>query len=1182
MKRSSEVSLYMRNFLLLLSFLYLSSLAVAQGPVGTLTGTVSDPGGAVVPGATVVAKNAATGVEVSTTTTSTGTYTLPYVPSGTYTIRVAAPGFRTASAENVILRVAQIQTNDIKLEVGAVSEQVVVSDKPELLDAGSAEIGRYITTEEYKSWPIVVGDGQRQIQQFIFDSLPGTTGDSFKGSINGGQEYSHEILIEGMPIGRADLSGGNNNEFSPSAEAIGEFKLQTGAIGAEYNGGQTAVANFTIRSGTNALHGSGFYYGQNEALNASNLNTTTSGGKKAKYREHNYGYSLGGPIWVPKIYNGKNKTFFFTNLEWDDRNQQQVTGLGTVPTTEFKNGDFSRLLDPAYTGDPRSGTQVGSDPLGRPIIFGQIYDPSTTRRVGDNVVRDPFLGNIIPQSRWDPVAKNVVQKIGIVNPALNTLLRNIPTINGQPLFHLESWGVKIDHQVNSKNQLSGYYNHSYRSRYNNGSGRFLPLPGPASSSWQQQITPGHLARLSLNSTITPTIINRVAMGFNRFLNMNGAFPTTINANLASSIGLQNLPGTMFPVIRFNGPGSALQGSGIARLGVGFADSSPNGSWIYQDDLTWLHGSHSFRFGYEYKRYFYNDRALSDAGDFTFSARQTDFPGQLTNTGNAFASFLLGAVYRSNHGIQGYSQGFRQPQHAMYVMDDWKITPRLTVNLGLRWEVIPPFYEVTGRMSEVSLAVQNPEAKRPGALIFPNRVNDTYWRQILPRVGFAWRAADKMVVRAGYGVTSTPPIANNWGYGGFTYGYNASVPTFAGTSPTGFADDPTIYLRNPYPSLQGALPNTDPNSANYQDVATTARDANRPGYTQNYNLTIQLQLPAQTVLEVAYIGNKGTRMWGGSPGTGYTDYNGLPSSLLRMGDLLNQTVADNPQFKPFGAFDTSQSVAQALRPYPQYGQVNEQFPYNTNSNYNSLQVTVTRHLTNNLGFLAAYTFSKALGNIDANGPGAYYTSVQDYFNRGLDRSITEFSTPQSFKFTWVYETPFGKGRRWDLGKANPFLGGWQFAGIHNASSGDPIQVNYSGYNIPVGFAPGIRPDVIGQKLTLSGAPSHTDFAKGTPYLNPAAFAPQPLTANGVPLRPGTAPRYLPNIRGPHHVGETLRMSKRFYLREKMFFGVGATANNLFKRTSREWLGLDIADPGSFGQLVQRGGSRTIQVEGRFEF
>ena len=1166
-----------------LLFIGLAGLAMGQGPVGTLTGTVTDSASATVPGATVVATNIATAVESSTTTTNTGSYTLPYLPAGGYKVRVSATGFRTTNTDNVLLRVAQTQTLDVKLEVGSVTEQVTVSSQAELLDSGSAEIGRYITAEEYKSWPIIVGDGQRQIQQFIFDSLPGTTGDSFKGSINGGQEYSHEILIEGMPIGRADLSGGNNNEFSPSAEAIGEFKLQTGAIGAQYNGGQTAVANFTIRSGTNQLHGSGFYYGQNEALDAANLNTTTSGGIKAKFREQNYGYSVGGPVLIPKIYNGRNRTFFFTNLEKDNRNQQQLTGLGTVPTLDFKKGDFSRLFDPAYTGNSKSGTQVGTDPLGRPIRFGQIYDPATTRNAGGGIVRDAFAGNIIPTSRFDPVAANIISKIGIQDPTGSSLLRNIPTINGQPVFELLSWGVKADHQLDSKNQISGYYNHSYRSRYNNGAGRFLPFPGPASSSWQQQITPGHLARLSMTSTLSSTLINRAAGGYNRFINQNGAFPATVNAGLATAIGLKNLPDTMFPVISFNGPGSPLQGNSITRMGVGFADVSPNGSAIFQDDLTWLHGAHTFRVGYEYKRYFYNDRALSDAGNFTFSARQTDLPGQLNNSGNAFASFLLGAAYKSNHTIQGYSQAFRQPQHSSYIMDDWKVTPKLTVNVGLRWEVIPPFYETTGRMSEVSLAVQNPEAKRPGALIFGNQFNDTYWKQILPRLGIVWRASDKMVIRAGYAITSTPPIANNWGYGGFTYGFNGSVPTLAGTSPTGFADDPSIYLRNPYPSMPKALPNTDPNSANYLDVSTTARDANRPGYTQNYNFTIQYQLASSTVLEVAYVGNKGTRVWGGSPGSGYTDYNGLPSSLLRMGDKLNDTVADNPQYRPFPSFDTSLSVAQALRPYAQYGRIDEQFPYNSNSNYNSMQVTVTKHFTKDLGFLAAYTFSKAIGYIDANGPGAYYTSVQDYFNRKLDRSITEFSTPHEFKLTWIYETPIGKNRRFDFGRAgNLLVGGWQFAGIHGYSSGLPIQVSYSGYNLPVGFASGIRPDVLSGHQTLGNAPSKTDFNMGTPYLNPAAFAPQPTTDNGVPLRVGTAPRFLPQVRGPHQMKETFRMSKRFYVREKTFLGIGATANTPFKRTSRDWLGLDIADPGSFGQLVQRGGGRTVQLEARIEF
>src|SRR6266478_6191276 len=514
-----------------------------QGSVGTLNGTVLDPAGAVVPGAAVVLVNNATGDEHKTTSTSAGAYTLPYVPSGTYKLRVTAPGFRTSEADNVIVRIAQTLTVNITLEVGAVSEQVTVSDQPPLIDAGTAEIGRYISIEEYKSWPIIVDDGQRQIQSFIFSSLPGSTGDTFQGSINGGQQYSHEILIEGIPVGRSDLSGGNNNEFSPSAEAVGEFKLQTGAMGAQYNGGQTAVANFNIKSGTNDLHGTAFTYIQNEALNAIDLQTKTDGGTKSKHREDNWGYSLGGPVYIPKIYHGRNKTFWFTNFEKDHRNDFRATGFGTLPTADFKKGDFSRLFDPNFTGNPLSGTQVGTDALGRPVIFGQIYDPLSTKTGPDgNPIRDPFPGNIIPENRWDPVAKNIVSNIGIADPALDKMVRNIPTISSSPFFDLHIFGLKIDQNISDKHHISGYYNQSYRNRNNNGGTPYLPIPGTATSPWQKQTTPGHMLRLSLNSTLTPTILNRVAAGYNRFLNTNGADPSTVNQDLASKIGLQNLPG----------------------------------------------------------------------------------------------------------------------------------------------------------------------------------------------------------------------------------------------------------------------------------------------------------------------------------------------------------------------------------------------------------------------------------------------------------------------------------------------------------------------------------------------------------------------------------------------------------------------------------------------------------------
>jgi len=1175
--------------------------------VGTINGTVMDQTGAVVPGATVTATNIATGETTKTTSTSSGSYTLPYLPYGTYTIKATASGFQTSTRTNIILRVAQTLTVNMKLSVGQVTQQVTVSSKPELLETGSAEIGRYITQQEYKAWPIMVSDGQRQIQQFIFSSLPGTQGGTFRGSINGGQGYSHEILIDGIPVGRADLSGGSNNEFSPSADAIGQFKLQEGAMTAQYNGGQTAVANFTIKSGTNNLHGSLFYYNQNEALSARNLYTRTTGGKRSRNRLNNYGWSVGGPVVIPHIYNGHDKTFFFTNFEHDSVNNLVTNGFGTVPATEYKQGDFSGLLNPAWTGQTRpcatSGQQVCTidpttgaktyayDAMGNPIIYGQLYDPRSTTMVNGQPYRTPFAGNIIPPSAWDPVAKNIVNNVGIVDPQFNQEFNNITKISGSPYFDEHIIGVKINHVINEKNRIDGYINRSYRNRQNNGAQPFLPFPGPLTQSWQQQTTPGYMGRFSWTTTITPSLLNRFELGYNRFTNDNGALPSTVNSGCASTMGLQGLPDTMCPTFSFGG--SEWQGGTISRWGVGFVDTSQNGSEVLMDDATWIHGAHTFKFGFVYTRYFYNDNSLSDAGSFHFDPRQTDTPGYDASTGNSFASFLLGAVNNAGHEISGISSAFRQPYIESYASDDWKVNSKLSINLGFRWGIVPPFYERTNRMSMVDLNVKDPGAGNhtgalvftrnfPGAILSPfgNRLNSTYYGLLGPRFGFAYMLNNKMVIRGGYAITNTPPIANGWGYGGFLNGFNGSDPVVAGTSPTGFVDNPSIYLSQPYPAFTGTLPNTDPSQYNYCcGVSTTAPNANRPTYVQNWNFGIQYALPKQTVLEVSYVGNKGTRDWGSV----FNQYDALPASMLSMGDVLNQQVSSNMQYLPYAGFPTNLTVAQALRPWPQYFGVTETWPYNTNSNYNSLQVTVTKHLTKGLGFIAAYTWSKDIGYVDNNGPGAYYATVQDYSNRGLERSITMYNTPQDFKLTWVWQTPVGKGRHWDLHWANPFLGGWEFSAIQHYADGGPVQISEGGLLIPNGFAGGIRPDsVAGQSLVLHGMPSNADVFNPLPYINPAKFSPVTQTSDGMPLRVGTAPRYT-RIRTAGVASESFKIQKKFPItsREGTWFGIGATMTNPFNRHSPYIASTDITSS-EFGQVLAGGGGRTVQLDARINF
>ncbi|HEX8984551.1 MAG TPA: TonB-dependent receptor [Bryobacteraceae bacterium] len=1163
----------LRFFSLAVCLIGFSARAWGQGAVGTLNGTVLDAQGAVVPGAVVVAANNETKVESRTTTTSAGAYTLPYLPAGTYTIRVNAPGFRPATQENVALRAAQTLTINISLEVGQMTEQVTINATPPLLEAGTAEMGSYINQEEYKSWPILVGDGQRQIQEFIFDSLPGTTGGTFQGSINGGQQYSHEILIDGIPLGRADLSGGNNNEMSPSLDAIGDFKLQTGAVGAEYNGGQTAVANFAIKSGTNDLHGAVYYYLQNEALNAASLDDTSQGFKKSRYRDDNRGFALGGPVYIPKIYNGRNKTFFFVNYEKDHVNSLTYGGFTTLAPTEFTTGDFSKLLDPAWTGNPLSGTTVGTDALGHPVIFGQIYDPkSTTVGPGGAIVRTPFPGNMIPASRIDPVVTKILG-VGLVAPTYDKMILNTPNISGCcPYFNEHSIGVKIDENITDKHHFSAYYNHGYRARNNHSGGGYFPIPGPPTTMWQDQSTPSRMVRASLNSTLTPTIINRLAAGFNRFLNANGAPTTQLNQDWASQIGIQNTAPTVFPAFRFSG--SDYQGGTINGIGAGWYGAGANGSWVVMDDVTKIQGKHSIHFGYQYTKYYYNERNFSDAGNFNFSPIETGLTNFATETGNSFASFMLGAVDHASHGISALSDAFRAPYHALYVHDDIKMTPKLTLNVGLRWEIITPFYETTNRMSYIDLSQPDPAAgNRPGVIAFKNRPSSTYWKEIGPRIGVAYQVNDHIVVRTGYSILNTPPITNGWGYGGFTTGYNANINVASGTSPTGFVNDPSMYLSQPFPSLGHNLPDTSPESAHFNASTTTAPDANRPGYVQNWNFSLQYLLPKQTVLEFAYVGNKGTRVWG---------FNALdvnPASMLSQGDLLRDPVSAHPSLIPYPGFPTDLSVAQAVLPYPQYYGVYEAYPYNVNSSYHSLQVTATKHLTGGLGFIIAYTYSKTMGYQDSNGAMGYGTP-QDYYNRSLEHSVTSFNYPQNLKLTWSYELPIGKGRKFDMHWANFIIGGWQLAGIHNYLSGGPIAVYSSGLNTPAGFG-SIRPDVLSPDLAMGAIPK-TDFSSPVQWLNPAAFANVPTSPNGVPLRVGTAPRYIDHVTGPSQMSENFRLSKAFPLYgERIKFKIGATWSNPFKRT-RPYITDQTVGDTTFGQLLLGGANRTMQVEARVDF
>lgn len=1167
---------------LLLGMLAFAASLFAQGERGTLNGTVTDPSGAVVVGASVKAVNVATGVEFDVVTTDAGVFRMPYLQPGTYKLSANAPGFKSAVRENVILAVAQTLTLNFVLEVGAATEQVTVSSEAPLLETGTAEIGSYVSKKEFDTWPITVGDGRRQIQQFIFSSLPGTVGDTFLGSINGGQGYSHEILIDGIALGRMDLQGGSNNEFSPSAESISEFKMQTGLVGAQYGGGQTAVANFATKSGTNGLHGSGYWYVQNDALRSNGWSNNAGGIKRQPNKSHNFGYSVGGPVMVPKIYNGKNRTFFYHNLERTRVRNYSSTAFGTLPVKDFKQGDFSRLFNPAFTSVATSGTAIGTDADGRSVRYGTIYDPSTSRLSGSTWVRDPFPGNLVPRARWSPVSTKILELAPITDPLFDTMINNIPTLgSSSPNFQETMLTLKGDHNISSAHRISSTFNRNFRSRNNSPGGRWGVPPGTPTGVYQWQETPGTLGRLAYDWTVAPTVLNHAAIGYNRFGNLNQS--VFVNQDWPAKIGLQNVPGTHFPTLTFSGLNQ--QGGNIGaggRLGSANAGGSYNGSTIIQDDLTIIRGKHNFKVGFEQRRYYYNTRSLSGSGTFAFSPNSTALPGFTTQTGHAFASFLLGASTGTSRGVIAANPGHRWRETAFYFTDDWKVSRRFTVNVGIRWEIIGGLFEVAGRNSGLGLDKVNPGAGgRLGALVFVQDLGrkgfmDPYYKQFSPKIGFSYQVSNKLVVRAGYGINNTPTISNGFGFGG-TNGFNGTISKNSGNTQIRFAEDPVIFLQDRYPDFTSVLPNKDPSLSNGQGITYTARDSSRLPYVQNWSLGFQYQLPASTVLEINYIGNKGTRLLS----YGHDAMDQVPLSELSRGNALQDPWSAASGIPiPFPGF--SGTVLQALRPYPQFTGIGQAFPTLGTSWYNALQAQATRHLSKGVSIVAAYTFSKSIARAGDNALDS--EGIADVANRGLEKSITSFHYPQFFKLTWIYELPIGPGKAINLGGlGGKIAGGWSFTGNHFVRSGNPLGIGVNVATNPITTA---RPDqVLGQSIISNSdaGVSFRGFTGGETYLNRAAFADPPVYPGGrnVIQRLGTTGPLLPNIRGPYRHGHDIGVVKSQHFTEHVNWELRAIFTNFMNLALRNdpVTGLSSA---FFGQITGKGGSRNIELSTRITF
>jgi hypothetical protein len=1217
--------------LVFVSILICAPLAKAQqGSSAELNGTVTDPQGAVIPGVTVTATDTATAVSTSATTTGSGVYTFAALPPGQYRLTATHGGFQSSTMTDITLHVGQLLTIDVHLAVGQTAQNVTVSEDAQLLETSTAQLSHYVTNKELQTWPLSDTGGQRDDQAFIFNSLPGTTGGSFVGSIEGGQAFSNELYVDGVSLGTFDSA-----ELHASEDAIAEFNMQVGAMGAQYNGGGTAVTNYSIHSGSNALHGTLFEILQNEALNANSFDNKQLGDPRPKSRSNSFGGTLGGPVYIPKLYDGRNKSFFYVSEEHDIVNNLAYSGTTTVPTSAERGGDLSGFLNPSLTQDPRSGQPALSssgtpivDVLGRPVVYGQIYNPATQRILqqgqvdpvtglvanSTGLVREPYNNNQIPVGDFDPVAANYLKLPYPTRYVNDLVVNNVAQTVAIPTFTQNNFTVKIDHQLTMAHRLSFMYMTDARKRSNTNGGTWAAPTVSPLNPYHYQDNPGKIIRATDYWTITPRILNRLGIGYNRFTNIytTGFY----SQNWASTLGLQNTANIGFPVVTYGG-GTSPTGTpavGLPSLG-GTTDrlgDPSNGSGLVDssvigiDQISFSFGSHQLVAGTEWRFYRENDLNVSSAGTFGFGNAQTDDGVATTSySGNAFASFLLGQMNNTSRTITPTNYEFNRRQVGTFIQDDWKLSPKLTLNLGLRWEVIGGITEANGQMTTMNPFLANAAAGNlPGALQFAKQLGkkgfeNTDWGMILPRFGFAYALSPQMVVRGGFGINTQSPEGGpefnpQYEIPPSTEGFSGSIQVNQTTNPQPFADMAVKQLSTPYPSYPGTLPNFDPTQANGQAPPNYMRpDGTRITYVENYNLGIERSLGHKTTGEINYVGNVGKRIY--SYGT--DQLNQLPlADLSTYGDALLDPLSLHSNVPiPYAGFSTNNTVQQALAPFPQYaGGTIFQYDYNSPgwSRYDSLQATVTRQVGSGFNVIAAYTWSKLLTNTNSNCNSGTCGPVQDVYNLKLEKAIAlALDVPQQFKLTTFYNLPIGAGRQLSLhGPADWFAGGWTVSANLIYQSGMPLQIVDSGVNNGI-FAT-TRPDYTGETIKLNKSGQINAAAStGPQYLNPAAFkhvqtscdlVPTGTACNNVALTTGNVPSALGNVLSPGLASENVSLQKKFSVGETRNFELRTDAFNLFNRSGRGMPVTDINSP-LFGQITNNQYSpRVVQLTGRFTF
>lgn len=1221
------------KFFLVIAAMSIAAALFGQGYFGSISGDLTDPSGAVVPGAKVVLADQAKGFTFNTTSDDSGRYLFASIPPGTYSVSVEKEGFAKSVRTNIVLNVNQHVSANFQLKLATVTQAVQVTEHAQMISTEDAVTGNTVNSRFISDLPLL----DRNVLNFTMLG-PGMNNQSDQNSVsdtgtnfisNGSRGASADILLDGASITNFEPNGGITQvTYTPSVESVDELKVEQTNFSAEFGFTGSTVVNMITRSGTNQFHGSVYDYLRNAMTDANNWFNNQAGVPIPPVHRNNYGGTFGGPI-------RRDKAFFF--FDWDGtRASNMSTYHAGVPSAAERQGDFGELC--AANGGAFDTTGLCS------VAGGQLWDPYTgTFQTPANQPAGAYRSNYIPfnnlatyTSPGNPNLDGTPYQLPIaagnlIDPVGQKLMNLFPAPNFTSGGIYDNWvasgatpsandqfDLKVDYQLNQKNLLSVKYSEGWNSTtpYN----CFKNFADPCGSG--QNGSRQHLAAINYTWTISPTLLLTSTLGFTRGSELIDAYNKSLNPNPLGTLGFPSYLASN----GFLGVPAIFIGDYFSAAFTSIGQD-PYGNYVQGQDtgqlmeaLTKIHGKHELKFGFEGRlhqmNYIQTNAPLGYFNIGSGGTSQCPTPVISVCGGDDMASLMTGQF--SDYYELQFRVASQSYQYAGFAQDNWKVTPRLTLNLGLRYGVSLPHTERHNRMDWFNPSVTSP--LNGGTISYTDPITGnnvtrallggevfaspsqrtnwvTDWSDIKPRFGFAYLFRNKTVIRGGYGIYYDPTHSGangllSYGSQGFNQ-YTTPLTTYQNDGAT-----PYMRLNNPFPSGLIQPPGSSLGLLNDVGYGAIGPIRNsfyaRTPYEQSWSFGIERQLPFNMMLTAEYIGKKGTHLYF----EGANALDTLPPSIESMtpteiGNLGNYVtnpfapILTAPYYANSALSSPTIQAFQLLLPYPQFTSATSDEPPIANSIYHALQLTLEKRYSNGLQLSANYTWSKSIDDASINDTNvswlanttSYLFMAQDPNRLYLDRSLSIFDVPQLAKFNYVYDLPFGRSRAYFSHMPRPLeivLGGWRTAGVWTMRSGFPLTFIASGGGTPI-YTYGY------QRPNLVGTPKRTDGSDGNwvnnYFANPSVFQlPAAYTL-------GNAPRTLGAVRSPFLFASDLSIAKDFSFsprHENMKLELRMDAANAFNHPVFGTPDTGVGDP-NFGVISYQANSpRQVQLSLKLSF